>query len=151
VWDEVCAVLRTAQCAAACLCVTATPTANPTDTPTPTPLRCLLKVDDQGSEPEVATDIVYITRRLLGLVPVPPSFRVLDPNIPPDAQIAARIDALGNSLDVDGNGKVDVATDIVYIARQLLGLPPVPASFRALDPSIPSDFAIAANIDALCP
>src|SRR5206468_11083548 len=31
-------------------------------------------------------------------------------------------------LDVDGNGRVDVATDIVYVARYLLGLTPVPAS-----------------------
>lgn len=58
---------------------------------------------------------------------------------------------MGSMLDVDGNGHVDVATDVVYIARHMLGLPPVPASFRALNPSIPSDSAIAASIDALCP
>jgi hypothetical protein len=55
-------------------------------------------------------------------------------------------------LDVDCSGTPpDVATDVVYVARQLLGLPPVPASFRALNPSIPSDSVIAANVAALCP
>jgi hypothetical protein len=39
----------------------------------------------------------------------------------------------------------------VYIARRLLHLPPVPASFRLLDPTIPADAVIAANVDALCP
>jgi hypothetical protein len=58
---------------------------------------------------------------------------------------------MGNALDVDGNGAVDVATDIVYVARHLLDLPPVPPSFRALDPNIPSDSVIGANVDALCP
>jgi hypothetical protein len=52
---------------------------------------------------------------------------------------------------VDGKPQVDVATDVVYIARHLLGLPPVPASFRTLDPTISSDNAIAAKIVALCP
>jgi hypothetical protein len=75
----------------------------------------------------------------------------MDRNIPPDSTVAARIDAIGGASDVDGTGLVDVATDLVYIARRMLGLPPVPPSFRALDPSIPSDDAIAANIDALCP
>jgi hypothetical protein len=54
-------------------------------------------------------------------------------------------------LDVDGNGVADVATDVVYIARHLLGLASVPPSFRMLDPTIPTDSAIAAKIDALCP
>ena len=67
------------------------------------------------------------------------------------AEIAARVQAVGIDLDVDMKGTVDVATDIVYVARHLLGLQPVPVSFRALDPSIPSDAAINANIDALCP
>jgi cysteine-rich repeat protein len=106
---------------------------------------------DDNRRRDVATDVVYIARRLLGfLEPVPPSFRVLDPTIPPDAEIAARIDAMGNALDVDGNGAVDVATDLVYIARRLLGLPPVPPSFRALKPDIPLDSVIGANVDALC-
>jgi hypothetical protein len=75
----------------------------------------------------------------------------LDTTIPSDDEIAARVDAMGNALDVDAKGTVDVATNLVYIARHLLGLQPVPTSFRALDPSIPSDSAIGASIDALCP
>ncbi len=55
-------------------------------------------------------------------------------------------------LDVDNSGPPpDVATDVVYVARTLLALPPVPASFRALDPSIPADTVVAANVAALCP
>jgi hypothetical protein len=55
-------------------------------------------------------------------------------------------------LDVDNSAPPpDVATDIVYVARTLLGLTPVPASFRALDPSIPADSVVAANVAALCP
>jgi hypothetical protein len=54
-------------------------------------------------------------------------------------------------LDVDMDGLGSVATDIVYIARHLLGLPPVPASFRQGDPNIPPDAVISANIGALCP
>jgi hypothetical protein len=135
---------------------TNTATNTPTQTPTATPTRaatppCRLDVDLSGPPPDVATDAVYIARTLLDLVPVPASFRALNPNIPPDAEIAARVQAMGNDLNVDGKGTVDVATDIVYIARHLLSLPPVPPSFRALDPSIPSDAGINANIDALCP
>jgi hypothetical protein len=90
---------------------------------------------------------VYIARRLLGLAPVPPSFRTLDPNIPEDDLIAAKIDDALPFLDFDGNGPpVDVATDIVYLARSLLDLPPVPASFRTLDPTIPSDEIMAAVV-----
>jgi len=40
---------------------------------------------------------------------------------------------------------------VVYIARHLLGLTPVPASFRVLDPTIPSDAVIGGRVDALCP
>ncbi len=55
-------------------------------------------------------------------------------------------------LDVDNSGPPpDVATDVVYVARTLLGLTPVPASFRALNPSIPADSVVAANVAALCP
>ncbi len=55
-------------------------------------------------------------------------------------------------LDVDDSGPPpDVATDVVYVARTLLGLTPVPPSFRALDPSIPADSVVAANVAALCP
>jgi cysteine-rich repeat protein len=50
-------------------------------------------------------------------------------------------------IDVDGNGNIDVATDIVYIARHLLQLVPVPPSFRVTDPTIPSDATIAAAIN----
>ncbi|TMB57628.1 MAG: hypothetical protein E6J56_04225 [Deltaproteobacteria bacterium] len=110
---------------------------------------CVLDVDENGRT-EVATDVVYIARRLLGLTPVPPSFRVIDPAIPPDVTIAARVDAAGTSLDVDKNGRVEVATDVVYIARTLLGLTPVPPSFRVIDPNIPPDDMIAGNIRALC-
>ena len=81
---------------------------------------------------------------------MPPSFRVIDPAIPPDVTIAARVDAAGTSLDVDKNGRVEVATDVVYIARILLGLTPVPPSFRVIDPNIPPDDMIAGNIRALC-
>jgi len=131
---------------------TSTPsaTATPTRTPTITPAVCALDVDGDG-EASVATDVVYIARHRLGLVAVPPSFRVLDPTIPSDAIIAANIDAIGDALDVDMNSIVDVATDVVYIARHHLGLVPVPPSFRVLDPSIPSDAVIAAAIAALCP
>ena len=111
---------------------------------------CPLDVDESGTV-EAATDVVYIARHLLGLTPVPSSFRALDPNIPPDDDIASKVDALSVSLDVDANGVVGVATDMVYVARHLLGLSPVPPSFRDLDPSIPSDEEIAARIDVLCP
>jgi hypothetical protein len=111
---------------------------------------CLIDVDANGTE-DVATDVVYIARYLLGLTPVPPSYRTSDPSIPSDSVIGARIESARPSFDVDMNGVVDVATDVVYIARHLLGLTPVPPSFRASDPTIPSDAVIASNIDALCP
>ena len=112
---------------------------------------CLFDVDRSGAPPQVSTDIVYISRVLLGLPPVPASFRVLDPTIPPDATIGANVTAIGTGLDVDGSGPPpDVATDIVYIARHLLDVPAVPASFRAINPSIPPDSVISANVDALC-
>ena len=57
----------------------------------------------------------------------------------------------GCELDVDCRNGFDVATDAVYMARVRLGLPPVPGSFRVLDPSIPSDAEIAARIRAMCP
>jgi kumamolisin len=114
------------------------------------PVFCLLDVDGRGGA-QVSTDVVYIARRLLGLTPVPPSFRALDATIPPDTTIAARIDTARPSLDVDMNGRVEVSTDIVYIARHLAGLTPVPPSFRTLNPSVAPDATIAANVDALCP
>jgi hypothetical protein len=98
-----------------------------------------------------STDTVYISRYLGGLAPVPPSFRALDPAIPDDAVIAGNIEAIGSGLDVDENSSVSPSTDLVYIVRRLVGLAPVPASFRQLDPSIPADAVVAANVDALCP
>jgi hypothetical protein len=50
---------------------------------------------------------------------------------------------------VDDDGLVDVATDMVYIARHVLGLPPVPQSFRDDDPTIPPDAEIAGRIELL--
>ena len=99
----------------------------------------------------MSTDVVYINRYLLGLTPVPPSFRVSDPSIPSDATIASNIDAIMSSLDVDMNGIVDPSTDIVYITRRLLQLTPVPPSFRIQDPTIPPDDVIAQRVDGLCP
>jgi hypothetical protein len=129
---------------------TATPTITQTRSPTNTAGPCALDVDRNGVA-DVATDVVYIARRLLGLPPVPPSFRTLDPSILSDSTIAADVDALGPRLDVDSNGQVDVATDVVYVSRVLLGLPAVPGSFRVLNPSIPPDATIKASVTALCP
>ena len=111
---------------------------------------CILDVDRDGTG-GVSTDVVYINRRLLLLTPVPPSYRLLDSTIPPDATIASNIDAIKSSLDVDMNGTVEASTDIVYIRRRLLQLTPVPPSFRMLDPTIPPDAVIAQRVDALCP
>jgi hypothetical protein len=134
---------------------TSTSTSRTTSTSTSTttttmPPPCLLDVDGNGRV-EVSTDVVYMARYLLGLTPVPPSFRTIDPTIPPDSTVAAAVEVARPSLDVDGNGRVEVSTDIVYISRYLLGLTPVPPSFRTIDPTIPPDATIAANIDALCP
>ena len=118
------------------------------------PPQCLLDVDENGTL-QTATDVVYVQRHLSGLTTVPQSFRNLDPNqtIPSDDAINANIDAIQSSLDVDMNGTVQTATDIVYIRRYLSGLTTVPQSFRDLDPNhtIPSDDVINTNIDALCP
>src|SRR5262249_36042403 len=118
-------------------------TSTPTSSTTTTTL-CLLDVDANGVV-DVPTDIVYIARHLLGLRTVPPSFGLSDAV---NAAIAARVDAAGNALDVDHNSVVDVPTDIVYIARHLLGLRTVPPSFGLSDAV---NASIAANIDALCP
>jgi hypothetical protein len=75
----------------------------------------------------------------------------VNPGIPPDQSICAAVAAMGSELDVDGNGQVDLATDVVYLARYLLNLLPVPPSFRRTNPTIPPDSVIAANIAALCP
>jgi len=105
---------------------------------------------DENGRTETATDMVYITRRLLGLVPVPPSFRTQNPAIPPDDVIAARVDALGFRLDFDASGTVGPGTDAVYASREFLALVPVPPSFRTHDPSIPPDATITGNIQSTC-
>jgi DNA-binding beta-propeller fold protein YncE len=129
----------------------------------PQPLLCLLAiilssatvhaqpldVDRSGPPVDPFTDLVYVARRLLNQPPVPPSFRVLDPGIDSDVEIAARIDALGAALDVDADGTVDVFTDVVYCARDLFAVSPVPPSFRLLDPGIPDDALIADRCRAL--
>src|SRR5207249_959002 len=121
---------------------TSTVTTTSSTTTTTTMPQCLLDVDRNGRV-QVSTDIVYIARHLssASLSPVPPSFRITDPSIPPDDVISANIDAIRPSLDVDMNGRLQVSTDIVYIARHLssASLSPVPPSFRITDPSIPPD------------
>ena len=47
---------------------------------------CTYDVDHNGAV-QVSTDVVYLARHLLGLIPVPPSFRAQNPNIAPDAEI----------------------------------------------------------------
>jgi len=111
---------------------------------------CLLDVDRNGTV-DVSTDIVYIARTLLGLTPVPPSFRASDQTIPQDSVVAGRVAAAGNAFDVDGSGSVAAETDVVYIARTLLGLTPVPPSFRTSDSTIPSDTTIAGAVKRACP
>ncbi len=138
---------------------TATPTATPSETPsstataTPTVLGGgRLDVDGDGVA-QASTDGTYIFRALLGLqFVVPPDFRLVDNSIASDAAIAAAVAALGASLDVDGDGVAQSATDGVYIYRALLGLQfVVPPDFRLVDPGIASDATIAANVDALLP
>lgn len=113
---------------------------------------CPLDVDGSGAV-AAATDGVYVFRQLLALGNVvPPPFRALDPTIAPDATVAGHVTALGDGLDVDGDGSVEAATDGVYVFRRLLGLANVvPPSFRALDPTIADDATVGANVDALCP
>jgi glucose/arabinose dehydrogenase len=132
---------------------TITPTATPTATASSTPTVLgggTLDVDGNGTI-DGATDGVYVFRALLGLqTVVPASFRTLDPSIPSDADIGAAVSSLGMGLDVDGNGLIQAPTDGVYVFRRLLGLQfVVPTAFRQLDPSIPDDATIAANVDAL--
>lgn len=112
--------------------------------------QCNLDVDGSGVA-ESGTDVIYIARHLSGLTPVPPSFRIARPGIPDDATIRARIEDTRAGLDVDGNGRLEVATDVVYIARRLLRLATVPPSFRRGHPEIPANTVIAAAIDACLP
>ncbi len=142
-----------------------TPTQTPTDLPTQTPTETAttaptptvlgggtLDVDGNG-QVLASTDGVYVFRALGGLqLIVPAAFRLLDPSIPPDGEISSAVSFLGEGLDVDGDGAVVAATDGVYIFRHLAGLQLiVPPAFRVIDPSIPSDAVIAANVDALVP
>ncbi len=121
---------------------TSTATVMPSITaPSPTPLG--------GGALEVATDLVFIARRLLGLPPVPTSFRLAGAPLPDDAVVAAWVDSFGQKLDVDMDGTVNVATDITYAARDLLGLTPVPPSFRTQNVNVPPDAMIAARIALL--
>lgn len=112
---------------------------------------CPLDVDQNGVA-QAQTDAVYVFRRQLGLgTVVPPAFRAIDPSIVADVVVAANVDALGAAADVDGNGVVAAATDGVYIFRRRAGLiNVVPPAFRAIDPGIPSDAIVGANVDALC-
>lgn len=114
------------------------------------PSACVLDVDGSGTA-SAGTDVIYIARHLLGIAPVPPAFRRANPAIAANAVIAARVAAAGLALDVDGDGRVQFATDVVYIARAMLGLTPVPASYRAAQPGIPPDPAIASKVSGLCP
>jgi len=132
--------------------VTNTPTATATATATATVTQlCALDVDQNGVL-AAQTDGVYIFRALLGLETVVPApFRELDPAIPADPVVAANVTALGAAADVDESGAVVPNTDGVYIFRRLLGLiNVVPEDFRTLDPTIPSDEVVGANVDAMC-
>jgi hypothetical protein len=75
----------------------------------------------------------------------------LTPTLTPTATPTPTCGQGGCVLDVDCRNGFDVATDAVYMARVRLGLPPVPSSFRALDPTIPPDAEIAARIRGMCP
>jgi len=130
--------------------ITTTTTVTTTSSTTTTTMPPCLDDVDRNGVVQTGTDLVYIQRHLSGLTTVPPSFRALDPTIPPDATINANIDAARPSYDVDMNGVVQTGTDVVYIRRHLAGLTTVPPSFRVLDPTIPPDATINANIDALC-
>jgi len=66
--------------------------------------------------------------------------------------IDGEIRVVKGSLDVDRNGAVEAATDIVYIYRYLVEMPTtVPSPFREIDPSIPPDGEIESRIDSLKP
>ena len=114
---------------------------------------CGLDVDASGGLPNHNTDGTYIFRGIQGLeTTVPAFFRSLLPGIPEDDVIQANIDAIWTMLDVDGRGGIDENTDGTYIFRAIQGLETiVPAFFRTLDPTIPSDQAILSNIQAICP
>lgn len=115
---------------------------------------CALDVDASGAA-AANTDGVYIFRALPPTLQnvVPPAFRQLIPGIPADPVVLGNVNAILPLLDVDDRNGAQGSTDGVYIFR---ALPPtlqtiVPTTFRQLDPTIPSDGVIGANIDALCP
>lgn len=115
---------------------------------------CALDVDASGSA-AANTDGVYIFRALPPTLQtiVPTSFRQLIPGIPLDPVVLDNVNAILPLLDVDDRHGAVANTDGVYIFRRL---PPtlqtiVPSIFRQLDPTIPSDAVIGANIDDLCP
>jgi hypothetical protein len=115
---------------------------------------CALDVDASGAA-AANTDGVYIFRALPPTLQnvVPPAFRQLIPGIPADQVVLDNVNAILPLLDVDDRNGAQASTDGVYIFR---ALPPtlqtiVPTTFRQLDPTIPSDGVIGANIDALCP
>jgi PKD repeat protein len=114
------------------------------------PCTSLLDVDGDGMV-SAATDCVYTARRRLGLSPVPASFRVTNPAIAGDGEVGARTDSVLPFLDLDGRDGVQVVADLTYAVRWLLGLPPVPASYRREDPTLPPDAAIAGALGALVP
>lgn len=114
---------------------------------------CLTNIDGKGSTAQASTDGVYIYNALLGVnLIVPPLFRQLDPTIPANDVLAARVESILGPLNVDGKGATQGSTDGVYIYNTLLGLGiVVPPLFRQLDPTIPPDATIISNVHALCP
>ncbi len=107
----------------------------------------MLDVDRNGTiGPE--SDLVYVARSLLGLSPVPPSYRVTQPAIPDDAAIDERVTRAVPYLDVDLSGTVAVDTDVLFITRYLLGLAPVPNSYRS-GVLLPPDPEVEASIAPL--
>jgi len=115
---------------------------------------CALDVDASGAA-TANTDGAYIFRALPPTLQniVPPAFRDLIPGIPDDDVILDNVNTVLPLLDVDNRGGALANTDGAYIFR---ALPPklqniVPPEFRALDPTIPSDAVIGANITAICP
>ncbi len=115
---------------------------------------CLLDVDSSGAA-FASTDGVYLFRALPPSLQtiVPLSFRDLLPGIPEDPVILDNVDSILPFLDVDDRNGAQASTDGVYLFR---AMPPtlqtiVPADFRQLDPSIPSDQVIGATVQALCP
>jgi len=114
---------------------------------------CALDVDANGSA-AANTDGVYIFRSLPPTLQtvVPTAFRQLIPGIPLDPVILDNVNTVLTLMNVDGKGTTQASTDGVYIFRSLSNLQTVvPPLFRQLDPTIPSDQAIGANVDALCP